>query len=85
MLNGLPIVGWFLSFVGNVSLAIPFWICWTVCGIGVLYFDFLPAKYQALPFWNTVGLFMCISILKAVLVPKLASVSQSNETNTKAK
>lgn len=83
MLNNIPIIGWFLSFVGNVSLAVPFWICWTVCGIGVLYFDFLPAKYQALPFWNTVGLFLCVSIIKAVFVPKIVSVSQTVERKDK--
>lgn len=82
MINALPIVGWFLSFAGNVSLAIPFWICWTCCGIGSSYFDFLPECWQSIPFWNCVGIFMSVSIIKTVFVPKLASVSQSADAKT---
>ena len=77
MINMLPVVGWLLSFFGNVSLAIPFWICWTVCGIGEIYFDFLPAQWRSIPFWNCVGLFMSVSVIKTVFVPRLCSVSQT--------
>lgn len=77
MINALPVVGWILSFIGNVSLSIPFWICWTICGIGSHYFDFLPNHWQAIPFWNCVGLFMSVSIIKTVFVPTIASVTQS--------
>jgi hypothetical protein len=79
-INALPIVGWLLSFIGNVSLAVPFWICWTVCGIGGLYFDFLPEQWRSIPFWNCVGLFLSVSIIKTVFVPKIASVSQSADS-----
>jgi hypothetical protein len=82
-INSLPIVGWILSFVGNVSLAVPFWICWTVCGIGQLYFDFLPTQWQSIPFWNCVGLFLSVSIIKAVFVPKLAVVTQTVKKDEK--
>jgi hypothetical protein len=75
MINALPIIGWLLSIGVNISLAVPFWFLWTVCGLGRAYFDFVPAKYQYLPFWHCVGLFIVISILKCVLVPKLATVS----------
>jgi hypothetical protein len=78
MVNAIPIVGWALSFAVNVSLAIPFWICWTICGIGSTYFKFLPQEWQSIPFWNCVGLFISISILKLIVVPRLASVSQSS-------
>ena len=78
MLNAIPVVGWFLSFVFSVSAAIPFWLCWTACGIGRTYFDFLPAQWQSIPFWNTVGLFISVSIAKAVFVPKIVNVSQTN-------
>jgi len=79
-INALPVIGWFLSFVCNVSLAVPFWICWTACGIGKLYFDFLPERWQSIPFWNCVGIFISVSIITSVLVPKIASVSQSSNT-----
>ena len=81
MLNALPFVGWFLSLFFSISLAVPFWIVWTACGIGETYFYWLPDVYKAPGFWACVGLFMVISILKAVLVPRLVSVS--NEAKTK--
>jgi hypothetical protein len=75
MLNALPVVGWLLSLFFSISLAIPFWIVWTACGIGETYFYWLPKVYQQPGFWACVGLFMVISILKAVLVPRFVSVS----------
>ena len=77
MINKIPLIGWLLSLAGNISLSIPFWVCWTVCEIGRTYFDFLPAKYQAIPFWNYVGLFMVVGILKGTLSISLASVNQN--------
>jgi len=43
------------------------------------YFGFLPEQWQSIPFWNCVGIFFCVTILKTVFVPKLASVNQTNE------
>lgn len=60
-------------------MAIPFWICWTAFGIGEIYFYWLPEVYQSIPFWSCVGLFMCISILKSVIIPKLVEVSNDNK------
>ena len=83
MINAIPGIGWLLSFFFSVSLAVPFWITWTVCGIGDTYFYFLPTVYHAPGFWSCVGLAMVASILKAVLIPKFASVSNSSESKTK--
>lgn len=85
MINAIPVLGWLLSFIGNVSLAIPFWICWTACGIGATYFPFLPPVWQVIPFWNVVGLFVSVSIIKTVFVPKLCSVNNSNDNENKNK
>jgi len=81
MLNGLPVIGWAVSFVVAVSMSVPFWLGWSVYGIGQRYFGFLPTQWQSIPFWDCVWLAICITIVKAVIVPKLASVSQSNEKN----
>lgn len=83
MINKLPFIGWFLSFVANVSMSVPFWICWTVCGIGAKYFYFVPEVYRAIPFWNCVGLFIVLSILRG-LVPNIASVSHTNTNKNEA-
>lgn len=81
MVNAIPVCGWLISVVANASLAVPFWLCWTVCGIGATYFGFLPPVWQAIPFWNCVGLFICASVAKAVFVPNFASVTQTNPSS----
>jgi hypothetical protein len=80
-MNYLPLIGWLFSFLGNVSLALPFWIVWTICGTGEKYFYFLPEVYRSIDFWPCVGLFMAINILKPLLTPNFVSVSQSNTNN----
>ena len=80
MINTIPIVGWLISFFINVSLAVPFWICWTCFEIGIIYFDFLPSQWQAIPFWHCIGIFISISVVKTVFVPTLASVNQTNNS-----
>jgi len=80
MINKLPIIGWILSVTASVSLSIPFWFCWTHCGLGEKYFYFLPELYQRIPFWNCVGLFIVISIIKGTLIPTLVSSSSSSKT-----
>lgn len=76
MLNAIPIVGWLLDFVFCASLSLPFWFCWTCCGLGQLYFGFLPERYQSIPFWHCVGLFIIIGILRPMLTPKIVEVTQ---------
>lgn len=85
MINVIPVLGWFLSFLVNVSLAIPFWVCWTCFNIGRIYFDFLPDAWQSIPFWNCVGLFMSVSIIKVVFVPKFSSTEQNNMAKDQSK
>lgn len=72
MVNTIPVLGWILSFLASVSLAVPFWICWTHCGLGRLYFGWLPPHWHELPFWHAVGLAVIASILKAILLPSLS-------------
>jgi len=79
MLNAIPIFSWWLSTAFfAISLAVPFWIVWTVCGIGATYFYFLPPVWQTPGFWACVGIFISVSIIKGVFVPKLVSVSSSS-------
>ncbi len=80
----LPVVGWFLSGVAAVSLSVPFWICWTVGGIGQAYFYWLPPTYRSIPFWHCVGLFVSIQIIGTLIkyvTPRFVSVN--NTTNVK--
>ncbi len=79
MINKLPIIGWALSFCASVSLSVMFWLCWTYCGLGAKYFYQLPERYQSIPFWNCVGLFIILSILKGMF-PVLVSSSSSSKS-----
>jgi len=79
MINKLPIIGWILSSIASVSLAVPFYICWTACGIGKTYFYFVPEVYQAISFWNCAGLFIILSILKGLVSFKLIELKQENK------
>ncbi len=80
MINIIPIAGWIISFIVSVSLAVPFYIVWTACGIGETYFYWLPPVYHRIGFWSSVGLFMVIGILKAVLTPRLALSYNNSES-----
>jgi hypothetical protein len=81
MINKIPVFGWVLSVLAAVGLSVPFWIAWTVCEIGKTYFYFIPVLFQSIPFWDCVGLFMVIAILKGTLIPRVFSVSNSQSVN----
>jgi len=83
MLNNIPILGWILDVIFKVSLAIPFWLCWTVWDIGEKYFYFLPEVYTNIPFWSIVGIFICLGILKGFSPFSISSSSTGNKTENK--
>lgn len=78
MLNKIPVIGWLLTLIASISLSIPFWVCWTACGLGKTYFTFLPSRWQAIPFWHCVGMFLIAGILKGML-PTLVSSSSTSK------
>ena len=69
MWNVIPVLGWLVSLGVSASMAVPFWACWTLCGIGERYFYFVPKVYQSIPFGHCVGIFIVLGILKCVLNP----------------
>jgi len=75
MLNAIPVLGWLLSAIVAMSLSVPFYFIWN--SLAPTYFYWLPAVYLAIPFWDCVGLFMIIPILKLMLVPKFVYPSTS--------
>lgn len=79
MLNAIPILGWIISLLVNTSLSIPFWIFWTRFGVGQKYFSFLPEVWQSIPFWDCIALFVSVSVIQAVFVPKIVSLNQKVE------
>jgi hypothetical protein len=79
LINAIPVIGWIISFLLSVSLAIPFYFIWN--SLAPTYFYFIPEVYKNLPFWDTVGLFMIIPILKTVLIPKFFTNSTTNNNS----
>ena len=81
MIYAIPFVGWLIGFFFHVSLAFPFWICWNA--LAPKFFYFLPSVYHHLGFWETVGLFVVISVLKFVFFPSLSSGSSASKDKDK--
>lgn len=79
MFNAIPIVGWLFSTIFAVSLAVPFWCVWTLAGIGQTFAYWLPPVYQHPGFWQCVGVFIAVPIIKAVFVPKIAMVTSESK------
>ena len=80
MINAIPVIGWFLSLFFSISLAVPFWLIWSVFGIGQTFAYWLPPVYLHPGFWECVGVFIVVSIIKLVFIPRIASVSSESST-----
>lgn len=79
-LNTIPIIGWIIDLFLTISMSIPFWFIWKVCSVGEIYFYFLPERYLTIGFWETVGLFIILSILKSFSPFNVDSSSKVNES-----
>ena len=79
MINKIPFLGWFSSFIASIGLSVPFWFFWTYWEAGKIYFYFIPEVFQSIPFWDCVGLFVVLSILKGTFIPKLISISNNQK------
>ncbi len=82
-MNMLPFGGWVVYFIYKVSLALPFWLIWSVMGIGAKFFPFLPPVYLAPGFWETVGVFIVIPIVYSIFIPRIVNISVNNRTVNK--
>lgn len=77
MFNKIPLLGWLISAIAAIGLAVPFWLFWTYYSIGVTYFYFVPKVFQSIPFWDCVGLFVVLGILKGTFTPKLFYITNT--------
>lgn len=71
MIYSIPIVGWLVGLFFHTCLAIPFWLLWGY--VGPRFFYWLPPAYLDVGFWETVALFVVVSILKFVFLPRFGS------------
>lgn len=77
----IPILGWIWGVGAAMSMAVPFWLVWTVFGIGAKYFRFLPWYWASIPFFDCVGIFIILGIVKALL-PKLEVKASTSVPST---
>lgn len=79
MIYAVPVVGWIIGIVLHTCLAVPFYLAWNY--VAPIYFvRWIPVEFIQLPFWDIVALFITISIVKLVLLPKTR-----NYTNVETK
>ena len=83
MFNMIPGVGWVIDLLLKMSMALPFWLTWTVGGIGEKFFYFLPSVFHVISFWECVGLFIAVPIAKIIFLPSI--ISNSNTCGMKSK
>lgn len=76
-MNAIPVIGWIIDLASKISLSVPFWIVWMLCGIGAKYFYWLPDIYLRPGFWDCVGVFICLGVLGAFSPLRVASASTS--------
>lgn len=70
MIYSLPVFGWIIGLFFHVALAVPFWIAWNA--LAPKFFYWLPPVFLSIGFWEIVGLFVIVSILKSLLLPRFA-------------
>jgi hypothetical protein len=56
------------SLMTTMTFAVLSWLLWSVMGLGVNYFTFLPRVWQTVPLLNMIGLFLLVTLLKGLLV-----------------
>lgn len=50
---------------------VPFFFLWNWAA--PIYFTFLPAQWQSLPFWHCVGLVILVSSIKTIALPSVSA------------
>lgn len=72
-----PILGWIISAVFAVLIAIPLHFLWG--WLGPTYFSFVPVIYLNMGFWDMAGLLVLVGFIKLIVYP-----SAFNRTFTSA-
>ncbi|MCY3884944.1 MAG: hypothetical protein OXG24_08530 [Gammaproteobacteria bacterium] len=79
-MNRIPVLGWIGSVILNLSLSIPFWFIWSVCGVGRHFFStLLPEQFLKPNLWVILGLFICIEIIRTLLFPRTINLPKDND------
>lgn len=63
----IPILGWLISAIFAVLIAIPLHFLWG--WLGPTYFGFVPAIYLNMDFWDMAGLLVLVGFIKLIVYP----------------
>lgn len=63
----IPILGWLISAIFAVLIAIPLHFLWG--WLGPTYFGFVPAIYLNMGFWDMAGLLVLVGFIKLIVYP----------------
>lgn len=78
----IPVIGWVVGFVMQVSAAIPLYIAWNA--VAPIYFGrWLYPEWLNIPFWHMVGLIVSVSIIKGVVLPSFSNTTLNRDSKTK--
>lgn len=80
MLNYIPVIGWIATFIFSTFISIPFYFIWN--WLAPTYFAFLPKVYLDVPFWDCVGMFMLMPMVKILVYPRRMIASSSSESKS---
>lgn len=75
----IPILGWLISAVFAVLIAIPLHFLWG--WLGPTYFSFVPAIYLNMDFWDMAGLLVLIGFIKLIVYPSAFNRTFTNSSN----
>ncbi len=76
----IPLVGWIIGPVLATFWAIPFYVLWHGFRIREM-FPMLPEYLLNIGFWNMVGLFLTVSVLKCLLIGGIVTVTVNNKAD----
>lgn len=63
----LPVIGWLISAILAVLIAIPLHFLWS--WLGPVYFTFVPAVYLNMGFWDMAGMLVLVGFIKLIVFP----------------
>ena len=70
----MGVVAILINILLDVLMAVPFWLFWTIFGIGDKYFYFLPVIYHNISLWHCISIFICLETIRWVLLKNSSSV-----------
>ncbi len=73
----LPIIGWIISALMAIFIAMPLSFLWS--WLGPIYFSFIPAVYLNIGFWDMAGMLVLIGFIKLIIFPSALNYAHTSK------